>query len=266
MLKYFLRALFTNKALWGWAVLFMGFWLFLGSYVFGSSGISGKTGWDIDTGVWFSIIGLLSASVIATPVSYTAYYASPALTYGIRYTKLKPSRYLFNLLFSTAIVTIIVGAVIMIMTVILFSSRSGFLMIPSAAWTALGVFFLSGVFFFLLSISLVLFVNNHLGLRNMTLVAFFPQILSYIFGLSQVGVQLPSDLVYAAPFSDIPRLLYLAWLGKPSYLNIANSTGGYVNSYLLLISLLIWILVLFITSFILLKKIRSTFVESAREI
>lgn len=266
MIKYFTKTLFTNKSLWGWAVLFMGLWLFLGAYVFDSSGIVTKIEWETNTSFWFSIIGLISGSVIAVSISYSIYYSSSALAYGFRYTKLKPSGYMFSLLFGTGIVSASVGVIIMAMTFGMFSNKSGFFMIPKMPEVAIGIFFLSGMFFLLLSATLVLFVNNFLGLKNVTLVAFLPEILSFVFGLSQVGIQLPSTLVYAAPFSDIPRLLYLGWYGSPSYMGIVDSTGGYVNSYILLASLLAWISILFVIAMVLLKRIRSSSVEEGRQI
>ena len=132
LIKYHLKALLTNKALWGWAVLFMGLWLFLGSYVFGSTGLNTSNEWLENTAVWFSIIGLISGSVIGTPVSYSVYYASSALSYGFRYTKLKPGSYIFSLMGSTAIVSMIAGIILMAVSAILFSLRSGYTLLPAS--------------------------------------------------------------------------------------------------------------------------------------
>ena len=265
MLTYFIKSLMKNRALWGWSVLFMAFWLFLGAYVFTQS-VGTESDWAIYTATWFAVIGLIAGSVIATPISFSAYYASPSLAYGFRYTKLKPSGYLSSVMLSTAIISVIVGSIILILTIVLFSARSGFTAYPSAPWTVIGIFFLSGVFMLLLSVTLVVFVNNYLGLKNVSFIAFVPQLLSYIFGLSQVGIQLPSFLVYAAPFSDITRLLYLGWYGSPSAMNFVSDSGALANSYELLAFLVIWIVILFFTSMILLKRIKSTFMEEARQI
>lgn len=265
LLTYFLKSMIKNRSLWGWSVLFMVFWLFLGAYVFTQS-VGAESEWSVYTSSWFAIIGLIAGSVIATPISFSTYFASPSLAYGFRYTKLKPSSYLFSVVISTAIISVIVGSIISVLTIVLFSARSGFTIYPSAPWTVIGIFFLSGIFMLLLSVTLVVFVNNYLGLKNVNFIAFVPQLLSYIFGLSQIGIQLPSFLVYAAPFSDIARLLYLGWQGSPSPMNFVNDSGVFSNSIELLAFLILWIMILFFTSIVLLKRIRSTFVEEARQV
>lgn len=265
LLTYLIKSMIKNQALWGWSVLFMAFWLFLGAYVFTQS-VGTESDWAIYTSSWFAIIGLIAGSVIATPISFSTYFASPSLAYGFRYTNLKPSSYLSSLMLSTAIMSVIVGSIISVLTIVLFSARSGFTIYPSAPWTVIGIFFLSGTFMLLLSVTLVVFVNNYLGLKNVSFIAFVPQLLSYIFGLSQVGIPLPSFLVYATPFSDIARLLYLGWHGSPSPMNFVSDSGGFANSYGLLAFLILWIGILFLTSIALLKRIRSTFMEEARQV
>ncbi|MGC8505444.1 MAG: hypothetical protein ACP5NK_01880 [Thermoplasmata archaeon] len=123
--RYYLKSLLSNKALWSWGVGFMVFWLFMGSYVFGFNMVS-KTEDLGYTSVWFSLIGLISESVIATSVAYSIYYANASLAYGFRFTKLKPSSYIFNLMGSTSFMGGIIGSFIIIFTVLLLISKPFF--------------------------------------------------------------------------------------------------------------------------------------------
>lgn len=263
--KYFMRSLLTNKALWGWGVGFMAFWLIMGAFVF-SSDITTKTDWLTDASVWFSLIGLIAGSIIATPVSLSIYYGNASLAYGFRYTRLKPSSYIFDLMTSTSMVSAIIGCFIIVFSVIFFSGKSGYLLLPSLPVQAILLFFLSGVFMFLFSVVIVVLVNDYLGLKSISFVAAVPQLFSYVFGFSELGVPLPKDVVYASPFSDIPRLLYTAFSGHVSTFDMSNATGSSLNSYILLASLLTWIAIMFIAAMFLIRRIRPMSIEEGRQV
>ncbi|MEM0157523.1 MAG: hypothetical protein QXN26_05620 [Thermoplasmataceae archaeon] len=261
----FMKSLLSNRALWGWGIGFMAFWLFMGAYVFGFRSTSRS---DVlgDTSLWFSLIGLIAGSIVATTVSYSVYYANASLAYSFRYTRLKPYSYIADLMISTSITGAIVGAFIVVFTAVIFSSKAGYMVTPALPVEAIAIFFLMGLFMFLLSVDLVVFMNNYAGLKNISFVVFIPQILSYIFGFSELGVPLPSYVVYASPFSDIPRLLFQTYFGSPSFLNIQTGTGGSMNPYLLLSGLLSWIVILFILALILVRRIKPRSIEEGRQI
>jgi len=263
--RYYLKSLLSNKALWGWGVGFMAFWLFMGSYVFGFNMVS-KTEDLGYTSVWFSLIGLISGSIIATSVAYSIYYANSSLAYGFRFTKLKPSSYIFSLMGSTSVAGGIIGSFIIALTILLFSSRTGFLILPIYPEFSILMFIITGMFMFLLSAVLVIFANNYTGLKSISFIVFIPQLLSYLFGFSELGIPLPSTVVYASPFSDITRLLFQTYYGKPSPLNISNGTGPALNPYILMVSLLFWIVLLFVIAMFLVKRIRPRSIEEGRQV
>jgi hypothetical protein len=263
--KFYFKALVSNKSLWGWGVGFMVFWLFMGSYVFGFN-MTSKVESLGYTSVWFSLIGLISGSIIATSVAYSVYYANSSLAYGFRFTKLKPSSYIFNLMGSTSVVAGIMGAIIIMFTIVLFSSRSGYILIPAYPELSILVFLVEGLFMFLLSVVLVISANNYTGLKSISFVVYIPQLLAYLFGFSELGIPLPSAVVYASPFSDIPRLLFETYYGKAAPLNMSNGTGPLLNPVILIASLLVWTALLFVLAMFLVRRIRPRSIEEARQI
>ncbi|MCL5988377.1 MAG: hypothetical protein M1414_05705 [Candidatus Thermoplasmatota archaeon] len=263
--RYFISSLLKDKTLWGWGVGFMFMWLYLGAFVFGSNATS-QQGWLIDASSWFSIIGLISGSLVATTISYSIYYSTSSLAYGFRYTKLKPGSYVFNLTAGASLVSAIIGCFIILFTIVLFSESSGYSIIPAMPVQALLLFFLTGIFMFLFSLITVILVNNYLGMRSSSFANFLPQLLSYIFGFSEFGSPLPPDVVYASPFSDIPRLMYMTFSGKESYLNMSDLSGPVINSYILFASLLIWISVMFVMAMALIRRIKAKSIEEGRHV
>lgn len=265
LFKYYLRTLFTNRPLWAWGVGFTVFWLFMGAFVFGFNMTAKQESLGY-TSVWYSIIGLIAAGVIATTISYSVYYANASLAYSFRFTKLKPSTYVFSLLAGTAVVATIMGAILMAVAALMYSYKSHYSLIPVMPLQSLGVFFLSGIFMFLLAVILVVSVNNYAGLKSISFVAFIPQILSYIFAFSALGQPLPVDLVYASPFSDIQRLLMTTYYGHGAPLNLNGGVGPLLSTNVFLVSLLFWIALLFAASIILVSRIRPASIEEGRQV
>lgn len=263
--RYFLKSLLSNRALWGWGVGFMVFWLFMGSYVFGFN-ITTKVESLGYTSVWFSLIGLISGSILATSVAYSVYYANSSLAYCFRYSKLKPSSYIFNLMGSTSLMGGIIGAFIIVFTMVLFSSRTGYILLPAYSYLSIVVFLATGMFMFLLSVVLVIFANNYSGLKSISFIVFIPQLLSYLFGFSELGIPLPSAVVYASPFSDIPRLLFQTYYGGASPLDMSNGTGQLMNPYILVASLIFWIALLFVLAMFLVRRIKPRSIEEGRQV
>ncbi|WMT44416.1 MAG: hypothetical protein RE469_09455 [Cuniculiplasma divulgatum] len=265
LFKYYLKSLLSNRPLWAWGTGFTVFWLFMGAFVFGFNMTTKQESLGY-TSVWYSIIGLIASGVIATTISYSVYYANASLAYSFRFTKLRPSTYVFSLMAGTAVVATIIGAILMAVSALMYSYKSHYSLIPVMPLQSLGVFFLSGIFMFLLAVILVVSVNNYTGLKSISFVAFIPQILSYIFAFSALGQPLPVDLVYASPFSDIQRLLMTTYYGHRTPLNLNGGIGPLLNTNVFIVSLLFWIALLFAVSIILVSRIRPASIEEGRQV
>ena len=265
LVKFYLKSLLTNKPLWGWGIGFTVFWLFMGAFVFGFNMTSRQESLGY-TSVWYSIIGLIASGVIATTISYSVYYANASLAYSFRFTKLTPSTYVLSLMAGTAVVSTIIGVVLMAVSILMYSYKSHYSLIPAMPLQSLGVFFLAGIFMFLIAVILVVSVNNYAGLKSISFVAFVPQIISYIFAFSVLGEPLPVYVIYASPFSDIQRLLLTTYYGHRAPININGGSGTLLNTNIFIVSLLFWIVLLFAISIILVSRIRPASIEEGRQV
>ncbi len=266
VISYYTRSLLTNKSLWGWGVLFMGFWLVLGAYIFVQSGeIATAQAALAYTADWYGIIALFSLSSLSTSIAYSIYYASPALAYCFRYTKLRPITYLLNLLGSSSFLGVFLSLIMLGGTYALYSTRFGFNLKPSDIPAAVIFSALSGAFMLALSSFLVLVVNNYLGLRNVSFVSFVPLLLSYVFGFGQLFTSLPTVLLYSSPMTAMIDLLYHFYSGYAPTVVLTNPSSAALDWRLMAASLTAWTLVLLLTSGFLLGRIRPRSIEEARQ-
>ena len=265
LFKYYLKALLSDRPMWGWGIGLTVFWLFMGAFVFGFNMTTKQESLGY-TAAWYSIIGLIASGVIATTITYSVYYANASLAYSFRFTKLRPSTYVLSLMAATAVVATIMGAILMAVSALMYSYKSHYLLMPVMPYQSIGVFFLSGIFMFLLAVILVVSVNNYTGLKSTSFVALIPQILSYIFAFSALGQSLPVVIVYASPFSDIQRLLMTTYYGHKAPLNLNGGIGPLLHTNVFIVSLLFWIALLFAVSIILVSRIRPASIEEGRQV
>lgn len=263
--KFYLKSLLTNKSLWGWGVGFMLFWLFMGAYIFTTNSASHQVHF-YNAAVWYALIALISASTIATSISYSIYYSNSSLAYSFRFTRLKPLSYIGNALMSTSIMGAILGALMLIFTYLLFSNQAGYPLVPALPAYAIVVSVGAGAFMFLLAAVLITLVNNYMGLKNVTFVALIPLLLTYVFGFSQLGLKMPAYIVYGSPFTEISDLLFQAYYGHPSTLVLSDPTSPLLNYHYQIAGLAAWIVILFFAATALIKKIKPKPIEEARQV
>ncbi len=265
--KYYFKALAFNKSLWGWGVGFMMFWIVMGAYVFNSPGSFSSTGSAMEYSAgWIAFINLLSSTTVSISVANSVYYANASLVYTSKFTKLKPTKYMVDLITPTIVVNLVIGSIVLLLSSELFSLRAGFSIYPQQILLFLGLLLITGLFMFLVGVSLVLLANNYLGLKNISFIIAIPQMLAYAFGLTTLNLGLPNWIVYGSPFNDILRLAYQFFYGKSLPLNLATGTGTLANPIWFIFSLLAWIFILLIISIILIRKIRYRSIEEARRI
>lgn len=263
--KFFFKSIMTNRSLWGWGVGFMMFWLFMGAFVFGFNSSTHSIAL-YNAAVWFGLIALISASTLATSISQTIYYANTSLAYSFRYTRLTPRAYIGNLMGSTSIMGGLMGGILMLFTFIFFSDKSGYTLIPASPVYSIIVALASGAFMFLLATVLIIIVNNYLGLRNNSLASFVPSILTYVFGFSQLGLQLPMWLIYASPFTEMADLFFQSYYGHPAFSVMSDITSKMVDPNYLIAGIVIWIVVLSVLVSYLVRRISPRPIEEGRQV
>jgi hypothetical protein len=266
LVQYYIKGLLTNRNLWFWSVAFMLFWLVLGGYAF-SQGVPRTTDALIPyTSSWYGIIVTYSLSSLAISIAFTIYYASSSLTYCFRYTRLTPISYVSTLVGSSSVLGVMLSVIMLAATYGLFSYRFGISLTPSDPLGSVVVSAIGGVFMMTLSMLLVLIVVNYVGLQSIELVTFVPLILSFGLGFTQLFTSLPAALVYASPFNDIQSLLYHAYSGTATPIQLSDPTSAPLQWEYLLVSLIGWIVFLILVDSFLLRRLKPRQVEEGRQI
>jgi hypothetical protein len=259
------KAMLTNPFLWFWAVAFMAFWVAIGAFV-ESQGIGPSHATVVAyTTSWYALIVLFSLSMLAVAIANSLTYGSSALAYAFRFTRLTPEGYLGSIVGGSAILGGVLSFALLGVTVGMFGSRFGSVLLPADPLGLLAVALLGGVFFMALSVTLILVVINYLGLRSASFVGFVPLLISFSLGNAQAYVALPRWLLYGSPFNDLASLLYQAYSGTPATVVLGTASAALDWSGLLL-GVLLWTALLTGTSILLLRRIRARQLEEGRQI
>ncbi len=260
------RAVLTNPALWFWGVVFMAFWFVLGAYVFSGGLAPGHSAESAYTSAWFAVITLFSLTTLAMSVASSITYGTSALAFGFRYTRLSPVRYTSALIVAAAAMAVLLSLVMVAVVSGLFSTHFGSTMLPANLPAMIGVAVLSGAFMMGLATTLVLVVINFLGLRHMNFIEFFPLILSYIFGFTQLFLSVPAWVLYLSPWNDMESLLYQAFSGTPARVVLGTTTSPVLSWPISVGALALWVAVLVGLATVLLGRIRSVSIQEGRQI
>lgn len=242
------------------------FWIILGAYSFSQGIPDTAVAVGSYTASWYSTIALYSLSSLAISISYSIYYASSALAYGFKYTKLKPISYVGTLVGSSSVLGIILSAIMLVSTYAMFSAKFGFNLIPKDPIGAVLISALAGVFMMTLSMLLVVIAVNYVGLQSINLVSFVPLLLAFGLGFTQLFTALPVTLTYLSPYNAIDSLLYQAYGGNPATIQLINPSSAALHWPYLLVSLVGWIVVLLLADSFLLQRLRPRQVEEGRQI
>lgn len=264
MLAYnYFRSLISESKLLGWSFFMFGFWLFAGAYLFGFSPSSDNYNLKY-AATWFSVVALISGSLIGVSVANSVYHGSSALVYAFRFTRLKPVPYVSNMLAGSTATSVFVGIAGAVVAVLVFWARTGSEILPADIPLLILSYAMLTMFMFLLSVLLVLMVNNYLGIKNIAIATSIPQVLAYVFGLMQFSVSLPALMLYLSPFNEMLRLVYQGYSGQVSHVSIVTDSGVLLNPVILISALSLWIVVLFFITVYLIRRIRPTKPEEGR--
>ena len=263
---YYLKGILSNRNLWFWGVAFMLFWLFLYAFTFSQGVLQTQVALLQFSAISYGSIALFSLSSLAISIAYTIYYASSALVYGFRYTKLTPISYVGTLLGSSSVLGIFLSVIMLVCTFGIFSAKFGFNLLPVNAVAAVGVSALAGIFMMTFSMFLVLLVVNYMGLQNIDLVTFVPLILAFGLGLSTISTSLPIGVLYASPYNAIQSLLYMSYGGLAPHAQLTDPTSSVLQWQYMLVSLVAWIVLLLGVDSFLLRRLKPRQVEEGRQI
>lgn len=265
MFLQYLRNGLTNRATWGWGVLFMIFWLVMGAYVFDTNTPVSYEG--INVAAYYGIFGLISFSSIATSFSFVIMYSSRSLPYAFRYSLLRPGRYVADFLSSFLVIAVVFGAILLASTYIIFTLKFNHSFPPQNIPAALAASAFTGVFLASFDLVLAILVMNYLGMKSMQFVAFIPMILTYALVFPALFLNnLPSIIYYASPFNAFFALLFSSYsgiwvVGAPIQAGIPI-----MNEYLCILSIAVWITVFVVSAMFLVRRIKPRALEEGRPI
>ncbi len=267
MTKYLgmhLKLLITNPYLIFWSVLFVEFWILMWAYIFGGYIQATEEAIRDYTATASGTLVILSLSGAAVTIAGSLLHSSRSVRYVTKYTKLSPSRFLFENLVSSVLALLVIAVVMFASVVIVFTVRFGMFPLPLnplglAFAMILGSLFLYALAFFLNSILVVLRAG-----RSATFIAFVPLLLGFLpyFALwVDFG-----NAAYVSPFNCLTSLCYYFFSGKAAPTGAFTMPGPktLMDENLVLISLSAWLVTLVIADVLLLRKMRGIGVEDIR--
>ena len=266
ILKYFIKSLMGNRALWFWGVLYVLIWLLLGAFVFSANLTASRAVVLPYASAWFGIFDLLSFASLTVSIAYTIYFGSSSLSYSFRYTRLRPLTYFLSLLAASSVMGITMSAILLFSAYAAFSYRFHLNLQPSQPLAALALSALAGAFMMVFAVAIVLIAVNYAGLKNINFMSFIPMILAYVFGFGQLYINIPAAVQYASPFNDIISLLFASYSGLKIPVSFKVPQAGFLDWRILLVSLLFWIILLSFADLMLIKRIRPRAIEEMRQL
>jgi len=267
MTKYLdmnIKSLLTNPYLIFWSILFIEFWVFMWAYVFGGELPLVEEAVKLYMATAYGNLLMLSLSGAAVTIASSLLYSSKSIRYVTKYTKLSPSRFLFENLSSSLVVLLMISGIMFSSVLAVFFSKFGMLILPMDIAGMIFSIFLGTLFIYALSLFLNLLIVNLKASRSASFISFLPLILAFT-SYSALWIDFKSA-VYISPFNCITSICYYYFSGE------SPPTGNFfmpgdktlVNVGLTLSSLLAWLALLIVLDILLLKKMRGVGVEDIR--
>ncbi|MBS7637147.1 hypothetical protein KEJ37_07465 [Candidatus Bathyarchaeota archaeon] len=218
LIKYMVKALITSPAVVGWSILYTLFWLTMGAYIF--SATASEVAALTYTASWFATCVVISISSFAISLGFTLNYQTGGLSHLFRYSKLTPRYYLVSAYVSSLVCSFLLGLVLMVCSIGMFSHRFGVELFPKDLATVLFAITIAAVFFASLSI-----VLNAVALkvtRKVRAAVFFaPFLVSYVSAMAYIYLKM-GNLIYFNPFVCIQLLSMSGYLGEPPLQNFPD--------------------------------------------
>lgn len=219
LIKFMVKALISSPAVIGWSILFTLFWLIMGAYIFSVN--VPKPAALTYTASWFATCMVISISSFATSLSFTLNYQTGGLSHLFRYSKLTPKYYLVSAYVSSLICSFLLGLILMVCSIGMFSHRFGLELVPKDVVTVFSAIILAAVFFTPLSI-----VLNAISLKVTRKVKeaifYVPFLASYLSTMAYMYLNM-GNLIYFNPFVCIQLLSMSGYLGEPAPKNFPGS-------------------------------------------
>lgn len=246
-----------------WSVLFVEFWVFMWAFVFARK-VPAEGLREYVATAYGSLL-VLSLASAGVGIANNNLYASKAIRFVTKFTRLSPWRFLIENFLSSLTVFLIIVAILFSSILVAFAWKGGVWVLPENAsgFTLLSVLgaaqvYLIAVFFVYLAVAFrmpraIFFVN------------FLPLILGFVaYGSLWIDY---GTLNYFLPFNPISFLFFSTISGKqPSAPMIPGfaEVPSQLDVNLLLLSLLMYIAVLSLLDLYLFRRVRGVIAEELR--
>jgi len=259
-----LRSLITNPYLIFWSVLFIEFWIIMWAYVFGGYIPPIEEAVRDYTATAYGTLVILSLSGAAVTIASSLLHSSKSIRYVTKYTRLSPSRFLFENLVSSVLALLVLCVVMFASVITVFTIRFGMFPLPVSPMGLVFAMFTGALFMYALAFFLnVSMVVLRAG-RSASFISFVPLLLGFLPYFS-LWVDFGAA-VYVSPFNCLTSLCYYFFSGKaaPTGGYLISTTKTFVDLNLVLLSLSAWLAMLIAMDILLLKKMRGIGVEEIR--
>lgn len=263
-----IKSLLLNPYLIGWAILFIEFWVYAWFYIFGGNLPKFEEVIINYTGSAYGFLGLISMGGVTTSFIYATLHTSRAIRYITKYTKLSPKKFLLEDFLSSLLTIIIVALIIYVSILLAAYVKYSVLPLPKQPILLFVVLVVGGILMYYISQTLSYLIIVSKLSRAVSALANIPLILAFIT-YANMWVDPGSLIAHIYPINCFLSLMIYSYSETipPSGNYIewwVRGKGNLVDIGLSAISLIIWILILFITSMLLMRKVRGVPVEEIR--
>ncbi len=271
-LRYYIKAELTNPYLWGWSVGFMLFWLVLGYMEIGSFihemqqyGLSPKEiaeGGLCYTAEWYASVAMIGLGSASVGLCFGTYFSSMSIRYVTKYSRLKAQHLFLQSLLGFVLVCLVISSILLASTMTLYSRGFDTPMTPRNPVGLFVTLIAVGVFYYVLSTTIVYSVIVARKPRAAMMMSYLPLVLSLGLVLTALNVDLYLGNVIS-PFNAAALLIFHYYTGKKPPITALSKPENIqtVDPYLLWLSLALWTLLLSITTIVLIRKQRGIGVE-----
>jgi len=258
------KSLLTNPYILFWSILFIEFWVLMYAYVFGNYIPQVEEAVRVYTATAYGNLLMLSLSGASVTIASSLLYSSKSIRYITKYTKLSPSRFLFENLASSLIALLAISVVMYISVTSVFYIKFGFALMPLNIIGLVFSVLLSTLFIYALALFLNFLVIILRAPKSASFISFLPLILAFT-AYAALWIDF-GNVTYFSPFNCIVSVCYYFFSGQapPTGNFFAPSGENLVNVSLTIASLIAWSMALMILNLVFLRKMKGIGIEEIR--
>lgn len=264
ILKYFLKNIIFSRRIWFFGILFGMFMLYI-AYSQSLNNITVTRSFALNyTGQWAAVVVLFLMGTVSTTIAQAGIYSSSSLPYLFKFSRYTRKSYLWDISFSSLIVSLGLSTVILFAAIGLLGSKFGFPVLSENFANTYIAVTLGASFMIFLAMFLVLVSINYIGARSMNYIHLLPLMMTYGFGILMLTTRVSNAFFfYLVPFDSFMGIFTGFFSGEQITL---YGTGPFLSTNLMMLGLIIWIVVLATGDLVMLRRLRFSSLEEVVQI